>query len=142
MSYLLDTNVLSRFLRGRGAVIKARLAAHLPVCRLSAIVLMELEYGAAKSAEVGRLRERIAMLRAIFPSVDNFDSSAAYHAGCVRAYLAKMKPSAQPIGPYDVLLAGQAISLGAVLVTHNMSEFSRVPGLACEDWQAAEGLSP
>lgn len=46
-----------------------------------------------------------------------------------------MRPNAQPIGPYDILLAGHALSMGAVLVTHNTRGFTRVPGLAVEDWQ-------
>ncbi len=135
MIYLPDTNVFSRFLRGKDEAIKAALEEHLSACRLSTIVLMELEYGAAKAPEIPALRARLAALRAIFPSVENFDSSAAYHAGVVRAYLAKLRPSALPIGPYDSLLAGQALGLGAVFVTHNISEFARVPGLTCADWQ-------
>jgi tRNA(fMet)-specific endonuclease VapC len=43
------------------------------------------------------------------------------------------------IGPFDTLIAAQALRLGAVLVTHNTEEFSRVPGLRCEDWQAVRG---
>jgi tRNA(fMet)-specific endonuclease VapC len=39
------------------------------------------------------------------------------------------------IGPYDLMLAGQALSLGVTLVTHNTGEFQRVPGLKLEDWQ-------
>jgi tRNA(fMet)-specific endonuclease VapC len=41
-----------------------------------------------------------------------------------------------PIGPYDVLIAGQAIARGMILVTHNTAEFGRVPRLRFEDWQA------
>ena len=40
------------------------------------------------------------------------------------------------IGPYDVLIAGQAISRQMILVTHNVNEFRRVPGLSIEDWEA------
>lgn len=40
-----------------------------------------------------------------------------------------------PIGPYDILIAGQAMARRMVLVTHNLSEFNRVPGLQCEDWK-------
>jgi tRNA(fMet)-specific endonuclease VapC len=50
--------------------------------------------------------------------------------------LETLKPNAQPIGPHDVLLAGHALALGAVLVTHNVREFTRVPRLVVEDWQA------
>lgn len=96
---------------------------------------MELEYGAAKRPEATAFRERIVRLTAVFPGVAAFDSAAAHHTGFVRAYLARLKPNAQPIGAYDALLAGHALALGAVFVTHNRAEFLQVPGLAVEDWQ-------
>jgi tRNA(fMet)-specific endonuclease VapC len=137
MIFLPDTNVFSRFLRGRAedVTMRVRLEQLLPDCRLSAIALMELEYGAAKRPEVAAFRERIARLKAVFPRVEAFDDVAAHHAGYVRACLANLKPNAQPIGVYDALLAGHALALGAVFVTNNKSEFSRVPGLPVEDWQ-------
>jgi tRNA(fMet)-specific endonuclease VapC len=63
-----------------------------------------------------------------------FDAAAAAKAALVRATL---EGTGSPIGPYDTLLAGHAISLGFVLVTHNTAEFSRVAGLVLEDWQAS-----
>lgn len=138
MIFLPDTNVLSRYLRGRAedVSLKVRLEQSLADCRLSAVALMELEYGAAKRPEVVVFRERIARLKAVFSGVAPFDAAAAHHTGIVRAYLARLKPNAQPIGAYDALLAGHALALGAVFVTHNTAEFSRVPGLAVEDWQS------
>jgi tRNA(fMet)-specific endonuclease VapC len=62
-----------------------------------------------------------------------FDSAAAAEAAKIRASLEAM---GQPIGPYDTLLAGHAMSLQLVLVTNNTREFSRVVGLALENWQA------
>jgi tRNA(fMet)-specific endonuclease VapC len=138
MIYLPDTNVFSRYLRNRreDAPVCDRLELELPRCRLSAIVLMELEYGVAKSPGLPQLRSRVDSLRGLF-NVDDFDAQAAVEAGDIRAFLANLKPNAQPIGPYDVLLAGHAKALGAVFVTHNTREFSRVPGLRTEDWQTA-----
>ncbi|SDR67406.1 PIN domain-containing protein [Opitutus sp. GAS368] len=135
MIYLPDTNVFSRFLRGGEAneALRDRLSAELPFCRISAIVLSELEYGAAKSGKPAH-RERVAQLRRVLPDVAPFDAEAAIYAGNVRAYLATLKPNAQPIGAYDALLAGQALSLGACVVTGNVGEFRRVPGLIVEDW--------
>lgn len=137
MIFLPDTNVFSRYLRDRAedAALCDRLEHSLFNCRLSAIALMELEYGAAKRPEVAVFRERVARLKMIFPRVEAFDEAAAHHAGFVRAYLANLKPNAQPIGAYDVLLAGHARALGAVFVTQNIREFSRVPGLGVENWQ-------
>jgi len=136
MIFLPDTNVFSRYLRDRAedARLLDRLEHALPDCRLSAIVLMELEYGAAKRPEVAAFRDRIARLKAVFPCVDAFGAEAAHHAGFVRAHLANLRPNAQPIGAYDALLAGHALALRAVFVTHNTREFSRVPGLGVEDW--------
>ena len=138
MIFLPDTNLFSRYLRGRAedAKIRVRLEASLTSCRLSAIALMELEYGAAKRPEMAVFRERVARLKTVFPRVEAFDDAAAHHAGFVRAFLANLKPNAQPIGAYDVLLAGHALALRAVFVTNNAREFSRVPGLSVEDWQA------
>ncbi len=137
MIFLPDTNVFSRYLRGRveDVPMRVRLDASLAACRLSAIVLMELEYGAAKRPEVAAFRERIARLKEVFPGVAAFDDAAAHYTGVVRAFLSNLKPNAQPIGTYDALLAGHALALGAVFVTHNTDEFSRVPGLMVEDWQ-------
>jgi tRNA(fMet)-specific endonuclease VapC len=137
MIYLPDSNVLSKYLRDRpeDSRLCDQLEANLPACRLSAIALMELEYGAAKQPSMPVFRERVMRLKAVFPFVDAFDDKAAQHAGLVRAYLANLRPNAQPIGPYDVLLAGHAVALGAVFVTHNTREFLRVPGIAVEDWQ-------
>lgn len=136
MIFLPDTNVFSRFLRGRAedSAMRARLERSLGDCRLSSIVLMELEYGAAKRPDVPAFRARIVRLQAVFPRVESFDDRAARHTGFVRAFLANLKPNAQPIGAYDALLAGQALASGAVFVTHNTREFSRVPGLIVENW--------
>ena len=137
MIFLPDTNVFSRYLRGRTVdlPLKFRLENRLADCRLSAIVVMQLEYGAAKHPEISAFRERIVRLKAVFPGIAAFDAAAAYQTGIVRAYLARLKPNAQPIGAYDALLAGQALALGATFVTHNTAEFSRIRGLTVEDWQ-------
>jgi tRNA(fMet)-specific endonuclease VapC len=63
-----------------------------------------------------------------------FDDKAAYHFGQIRAALYR---SGQPIGPYDMMIAGQARAAGLTLVTNNKKEFERVPGLVLEDWSEA-----
>lgn len=137
MIFLPDTNTLSHFLRAKDAPLRDRLLEQLECCRLSSIVLAELEYGAAKRPDIPAFRNRIEALRSMFPSVAVFDDHAAFHTGQIRAYLENLVPNAQPIGPYDSLLAGQALALGATVVTHNTREFRRVPGLTVEDWQSA-----
>jgi tRNA(fMet)-specific endonuclease VapC len=134
--YLPDTNVFSRYLRGIDAGIKATLEANLRFCRLSSVVLSELEYGAAKRPDLPTLSERVRKLRALIGNEANYTCNDASLYGFVRAYLARLKPNAQPIGPYDLMLAAQALRLGAVLVTNNTSEFQRIPGLEVQDWQS------
>ena len=104
-------------------------------CVLSAVAWYELEYGAARSSDPVKSNTRLALLRSVFPFVRPFGEEDAAEAASVRAYLETLKPNAQPSGPHDVLLAGHALALGAVLVTHNTREFSRVPRLVVGDWQ-------
>ena len=136
MIYLPDTNVFSRYLRGDDEGIIAQLESNLRYCRLSAVVLSELEYGTAKRPDLPKLRLRVARLREIIADEADYTCADALIYGAVRAHLARLKPNAQLIGPYDLMLAAQALRLGAVLVTHNTAEFARVPNLVVEDWQS------
>lgn len=136
MIYLPDTNVFSRYLRGIDAGIKARLEANLRFCRLSCVVLSELEYGAAKRPDLPTLSERVRKLRELVGNEANYTCNDAAFYGFVRAHLARLKPNAQPIGPYDLMLAAQALRIGAAIVTNNTSEFARIPGLVVENWQS------
>jgi tRNA(fMet)-specific endonuclease VapC len=135
--YLPDTNVFSRYLRGIDAGIKEKLESNLRFCRLSSVVLSELEYGAAKRPDFPALRERVRTLRTLIADEADYTSADAVFYGSVRAHLGGLKPNAQPIGPYDLMLAAQALRFGAVLVTNNTGEFMRVPGLSVENWQSA-----
>ena len=60
-----------------------------------------------------------------------FDNMAAYHFGQIRSALYR---EGRPIGPYDMMIAGQARAAGLILVTNNRKEFERVPGIMLEDW--------
>lgn len=135
MAFLLDTNAFSRFVSGRNPKLSERVFQYRRDCLLSAVTWYELEYGRLRSPDPVRTGTRLALLRTYFSDVQPFGEREAERAGWVRAHLATLKPNAQPIGPYDVLLAGHALALGATLVTHNVREFSRVPGLAVEDWE-------
>lgn len=131
MLYLPDTNACVRFLRNDPRVVAAwaRSGPHL---RLSVIVVAELQHGAAKSSNP-RHREQLDDLVATLP-VEPFTLDDTLEYSRLRLVLEK---KGLPIGPFDLLIAAQALRLGAVLVTHNAREFSRDPGLRCEDWQAA-----
>lgn len=96
----------------------------------SAIVGHELNYGAFKSQ---RREQNLALVDALQFEVVPFDQDDARHAGEIRAAMAG---SGMPIGPYDVLIAGQARSRGLVLVSRNLREFHRVKDLKVENWEA------
>ncbi len=130
--YLPDTNAFSVYFRRRDESLVARVAAAFPQLRLSTVVLAELEYGAAKTG-LARHRARIEGLLASL-AIEPFlpEDSACY--GRLRADLERRGGL---IGPLDALIAAQALRLGATVVTHNVREFVRVPGLKCEDWQTS-----
>jgi len=96
---------------------------------ISAIVAHELFYGAFKSQ---RADHNVALVDALMFPVVEFDREDARKAGQIRAFLAA---GGVGIGPYDVLIAGQAIARDMILITHNTREFGRVPGLQIEDWE-------
>ncbi|MEW5683941.1 MAG: tRNA(fMet)-specific endonuclease VapC [Pseudomonadota bacterium] len=132
LRYLLDTNVCIRVLRDRPPEARERFNLEADSLCISAVVLTELLHGAAKSnrpehhrAEVERFAARLEVLP--------FDDIAADHAADIRATLER---KGQPIGGYDLLIAGHARSRGLTVVTGNLVEFGRVDGLRCEDWLA------
>jgi tRNA(fMet)-specific endonuclease VapC len=133
----LDTNAVIAVLNRSSAPVRARLAAAVrrrEVMAIPAVVLFELCYGAAKSANRQRASRRIADFLSGPVKVLDFEPDDAEEAGDIRAALER---AGMPIGPYDVLIAGQARRRGAVLVTANLREFVRVPRLKTEDWTAA-----
>ncbi|GAA1724490.1 tRNA(fMet)-specific endonuclease VapC [Isoptericola hypogeus] len=132
--YLLDTDVLVALLRNRGDAARPRLREAEGRVAVSSISEMEVDYGIERSREPGRNRQAADELLSLVEVIP-FDTPAAIQAGRIRAILADR---GEPIGPYDVLLAGHARSLGMVVVTHNVREFSRVPGLEVEDWLSGE----
>jgi tRNA(fMet)-specific endonuclease VapC len=134
MIYLPDTNAWIAYLRQNNQRLVKRFQQVIPAdIALCAIVLAELFYGAhhgAKSKLAANLA-LIARLQLAFASLP-FDDQAAAEYGEIRAYLASQ---GTPIGPNDLMIASIARSRGLTLVTHNTSEFSRVPGLKLDDWQ-------
>jgi tRNA(fMet)-specific endonuclease VapC len=136
VTYLLDTNAVIALLKNQPAEVRSRLRYALSrgdAIAVSTIVLYELWYGVARS---GRRRENAERLR-IFLSgnieIVAFEEEDAMAAGDLRAAL---EAAGTPIGPYDLLIAAQALRSGATLVTANVSEFARVRGLVWQDWTA------
>ena len=133
MIYLLDSNVWIALMRGSSALVAARYHAEAPAAdiRVCSVVVAELWYGAAKSAKPTANRATVDALIAPWPSMP-FNDAAAEQFVTVRCHL---ESRGQVIGPYDMEIAAIALANGCTLVTNNTSEFSRVPGLALEDWQ-------
>lgn len=132
----LDTNIVVDVLRQKPAGLLQRVAREIPrgTLAVSSIVLFELRYGIANSVRREENKERLAIFLEAPIEVLLFDADDAEAAGALRADL---KRAGTPIGPYDVLIAAQARRRGALLVTSNTGEFSRVPGLNIEDWATA-----
>ena len=130
--FLLDTNVCVRILNGSSPAVAARLQATAPAdVRLCAVVKSELVYGARRSA---RVDANLRLLRRFFAPLVSlpFDDRCAEEAGLIRLDLER---SGRPIGPNDLLIAATARAHDLTLVTHNLREFGRVPGLGTEDWE-------
>ena len=131
MRYLLDTNAVIAFVEKTSAPLLQRLRAEMiDDIGLSSIVAHELAFGAYRSGKVQFNLSRLQTLTLAMSVVD-FTLEDGLIAGEVRADLARI---GTPIGPYDVLIAGQATARHLCVVTNNSREFRRVAGLEVEDW--------
>lgn len=130
MKYLLDTNAVIALLR-RDRGFEARLRQHRPAdFGLSAIVAHELYFGAYKGQ---RREDNLARVDGLQFQPVEFDAEDARAAGRIRAELGV---AGKPIGPYDILIAGQALARTLTLISRNLREFERVDGLVVEDWES------
>ncbi|MBM3106474.1 tRNA(fMet)-specific endonuclease VapC [Pseudomonas sp. P66] len=130
LKYMLDTNICIFTLKNRPQEVREAFNRHHGQLCISTITLMELFYGAEKSAAPERNLSVVEGFAARL-EVLSYDNLAAAHSGQLRAELAK---AGTPVGPYDQMIAGHARSLGLILVSNNLREFQRVPGLRVEDW--------
>ena len=134
MLHVLDTDTVIYILKRRPPDV----AAHFERCTpeevaISAVSVAELMYGAEKSQHPVKARravERVANFLRVLP----FDERAARVYGRVRGHLEKL---GTPIGALDTLIGAHALSVHATLVTNNVREFERIPGLKVENWTAA-----
>jgi tRNA(fMet)-specific endonuclease VapC len=136
VSYLLDTNAVIALLRDEPAIFRKRLRRAVSrgaAIAVSSVVLYELWYGVARSARRRENAERLRVFLSGGIEVSAFDEEDAKTAGDLRATL---EGAGTPIGPYDLLIAAQALRTGATLVTANVAEFTRVPDLQWQDWTA------
>lgn len=130
MKYLLDTNAVIALL-GNNALVRQHLRRVSPLdIVLSALVMHELYFGAYKGARTYETLSNYSQLRfEVLP----FTSDDAQRAAEIRAVLQRR---GEAIGPYDTLIAGQALARDLTLVTRNTREFLRVDGLRVENWEA------
>jgi tRNA(fMet)-specific endonuclease VapC len=129
-TYMLDTNILSNLIRDPGGSVARRIAerGEESVCT-SIIVACELRFGAEKKQSPS-LRARVEELLTVL-DVLALDVATDSHYAEIRA---KLESDGAPIGPNDLLIAAHARSLDLTLVSANVKEFSRVPGLSVENW--------
>ena len=132
LRYLLDTNILSDLIRQPHGPVANRIAAvgEDTICT-SIIVAAELRFGAAKSGSA-RLADRVDVILSALEILP-LETPVDRHYAVVRGELARR---GTPVGPNDMLIAAHALSEGLTVVTANVGEFARIPGLSVENWLA------
>ncbi len=130
IKYLLDTNIIIYTIKNRPIVVRDKFNQHVGQMAISTVTIGELMYGVERSAQPEKNLADVEGLIARLEVID-FDQSSAEHFGDIRASLFR---TGQPIGPYDMMLAGHARSKGLILVTNNVKAFERVAGLRIENW--------
>jgi len=130
MKYLLDTNICIYIINERSKRVLAHFNRHaIGDVGISSITMAELAFGVTKS---GSARNWTALEAFLLPlEIAVFDAEAARAYGKLRTDLER---TGHPFGPLDTLIAAHALSLRAAFVTNNVREFSRVNGLAIENW--------
>ncbi len=130
MTHLLDTDTCIGILRQQSGFVE-RLSRLSPVdVAVSMVTVYELFSGIEKTREPATERLKVARFLAVVNELP-FDRASAEIAARIRMELER---AGRPIGPYDLLIAGQALSHGLILVTNNVTEFQRVAGLTLESW--------
>ncbi len=130
LKYMLDTNIVIYTIKNRPEQVRSAFKQHASQMCISAVTKGELVYGAERSSQPERNLADIEGLIARL-EVAPFEDHAAGHFGQLRAELHRI---GRPIDPYDMMIAGHARAMGLILVTNNMKEFERVPGLRVENW--------
>ena len=135
LRYMLDTNIVSYYLRRASPALEERVNAALRerTITISAITRAELRYGQMGLPPQDRRRPLIDSFLLRLPSME-WSMEAADHYGALKHAL---KTQGTPIGEMDTQIAAHALAENLILVTHNTRHFERIPGLALEDWMVA-----
>jgi tRNA(fMet)-specific endonuclease VapC len=130
LQFLLDTNIVSHLVRHPQGIVRDRIAevGEQTVC-VSLLVAAELRFGAARK-QSARLTRQIEAVLSVLPILP-LETPVDAHYAEIRVGL---ETSGYPIGPNDLIIAAHARALGITLVTHNLTELSRVPGLLVQNW--------
>lgn len=134
MNWLLDANVVIALMKVDPPAVRnplRRAIASGGIIATSSIVLQEIWYGIMKSSRPADNKRSLEAFLAGGVEVLPFDQEDAARAGEVRAVL---KAKGSPIGPYDVLIAAQALQADMTVATGNVREFRRIDGLKFENW--------
>ena len=128
--YMLDTNICIYVMKTYPPALRDRFNTLAEQLCISSITLGELHYGAEKS---GRRAENLTAIEQFVARLEvlSFGDKAAAHYGQLRAEVERM---GSPCGPHDMQIGGHARSEGLILVTNNMREFARMPGVRAENW--------
>jgi tRNA(fMet)-specific endonuclease VapC len=130
LQYMLDTNICIHVLKNRPEKLRERFNRLAEQLCISTITLAELSYGVEKSSRRDDNRQAVDHFAARL-DVLPFSAVAAIHYGQVRAAL---EAAGRPIGAHDMLIGAHARSAGMIVVTNNLREFERIPGLRTENW--------
>lgn len=130
--YLLDTNILSYFVKGMHPALQQRMALAFQNedMAISVVTRAEMRYGQGLMAADDKRRTRVDLLLNEMPTLP-WTTAAADHYGQIKALL---KRQGMPIGEMDTQIAAHALAEGLILVTHNSRHFASVRGLKLEDW--------
>jgi len=130
LTYMLDTNICIYVMKNYPPTLQDKFNSLAEQICISSITLGEVHYGAEKSA---RRADNLTAIEHFVARLDvlPFDAKAAAHYGQVRAELALKRT---PCGPHDMQIGGHARSEGLIVVTNNLREFSRMPGVRVENW--------
>ena len=130
--YLLDTNIISYFVKGASASLVQRMQVGLDAqdIAISAITRAEVRYGVEMMDKFDKRRRRIDLLLKELSALP-WSIEAADEFGRLKAYLRR---NGTPVGEFDTQIAAHALAEKLILVTHNTRHFEKVPGLKLEDW--------
>lgn len=132
MKYLLDTNICIYLINEKPKEVMAKFERY-PIHEfgISYITHLELQYGVQKSRENKQNQNALDEFLLPLTVLPLQGIELAVQYGRIRTFL---ESKGKTIGPFDMLIAAQALSLNLTIISNNIDEFSRIPDLKCENW--------